>query len=63
VVETRALFEGDMSPAEAQALARRSGARFAFVDCRPRLNDLRPLLRPLIERVDRYGCATVYVLR
>jgi hypothetical protein len=63
VVDTRALFEGDMDPAEAQELARRSGARFAFVDCRPGLNDLRPLLGPLLERVDRYGCATVYVLR
>ncbi len=63
VLETRALFEGDMPPAEAQALARRSGARFAFVDCRPGLRDLEPLLGPLLERVDRYGCATVYVLR
>ena len=42
VRETRALFEGDLPPAEAQALARRSGARFAFVDCRPGLRDLRP---------------------
>jgi hypothetical protein len=63
VRETRALFEGDMTPAEAQELARRSGARFAFVDCRPGLNDLEPRLGPLVERVDRYGCATVYVLR
>lgn len=63
VRETRELFEGDMGPAEAQALARRSRARFAFVDCRPGLRDLRPLLGPLLERVDRYGCATVYVLR
>ena len=63
VRETRALFEGDMGAAEAQELARRSGARFAFVDCRPGLRDLRPLLGPLIERVDRYGCATVYDLR
>ncbi len=40
-----------MSPAEAQALARRSGARFAFVDCRPGLRDLGRVLGPLIERV------------
>ena len=46
VRETHALFEGDMAPAEAQALARRSGARFAFVDCRPGLRDLRPVLGP-----------------
>lgn len=63
VVETRALFEGDMPPAEAQALARRSGARFAFVDCRPGLRDLRPVLGPVIERTRRFGCATVYDLR
>ena len=63
VEETNALFEGDMGAEEAQELARRSGAKFAFVDCRPGLRDLRPLLGPLLERVDRYGCATVYVLR
>jgi hypothetical protein len=63
VRETRSLFEGEMTPAEAQELARRSGARFVFVDCRPGLNDLAPLLGLLVERVDRYGCATVYVLR
>ena len=63
VLETRALFEGDMAPARAQALARRSGARFAFVDCRPGLRDLRPVLGPLIARAERFGCATVYELR
>ncbi len=63
VLATRALFEGDMPPAEAQALARRSGARFAFVDCRPGLRDLRPVLGPVIERTRRFGCATLYDLR
>jgi hypothetical protein len=63
VVETRALFEGDLAPAEAQALARRSGARFVFVDCRPGLRDLEPVLGPLIERTRRFGCATLYDLR
>jgi hypothetical protein len=63
VRRTNALFEGDMSASAAQALARSSGARFVFVDCRPGLRDLRPLLGPLLQRVDRYGCATVYVLR
>jgi hypothetical protein len=60
VAETNALFEGDMGPAEAQALARRSGARFVFVDCRPGLRDLRPILRP--ARVRTFGCATLYYL-
>lgn len=62
VVETRALFEGDMGPAEAQALARRSGARFAFVDCRPGLRDLRDLLGPVLARAREFGCATLYEL-
>ena len=63
VRETRALFEGDLPPAAAQALARRSGARFAFVDCRPGLRDLRPVLGDAIARVRPFGCATVYELR
>jgi hypothetical protein len=63
VRETQALFEGPMGPAQARALARRSRARFVFVDCRPHLRDLRALLGPLVARVDRYGCATVYELR
>jgi hypothetical protein len=63
VDETNALFEGSMGPRDAQALARRSGARFAFVDCRPGLRDLRPLLGPLVERARSFGCATLYDLR
>ncbi|HMI69144.1 MAG TPA: hypothetical protein VK510_04050 [Solirubrobacteraceae bacterium] len=63
VRETQALFEGPMGATQARALVRRSQARFAFVDCRPHLRDLTALLGPLVERVDRYGCATVYVLR
>jgi hypothetical protein len=63
VIETRALFEGSMPPATAQALARRSGARFAFTDCRPGLRDLRPVLGRLIARVRPFGCATLYDLR
>jgi len=60
---TNALFEGDMGPAQARVLARRSGARFAFTDCRPGLRDLRPLLGPLIERARPFGCATLFELR
>lgn len=63
VSETQALFEGDMDAAQAQALAHRSRARFVFEDCRPGLRNLRPLLGPLVEREERFGCATVYVLR
>ena len=34
-----------------------------FEDCRPGLADLEPELRPLLARVQRFGCATVYELR
>jgi hypothetical protein len=63
VTETRALFETGLPPERARQLVRRSGARFMFVDCRPGLRDLTADLRPLLEDVRRYGCATVYVLR
>jgi hypothetical protein len=63
VDETRALFETGLPPERARDLVRRSGARFVFVDCRPGLRDLEADLRPLLEDVRRYGCATVYVLR
>jgi hypothetical protein len=62
VRETRALFETGLPPRPARALVRRSGARFVFVDCRPGLRDLVATLRPLLEEVRRFGCATVYVL-
>jgi hypothetical protein len=63
VEETRALFETGLPLQQARALVRRSGARFLFVDCRPGLRDLSAELRPLLEEVRRFGCATVYVLR
>ena len=63
VRETNALFEGSMGPAAARELARRSGARFVFVDCRPGLRDLRPVLGPLVARARSFGCATLYDLR
>ena len=63
VIETQALFEDGMPAARARALVRGSGARFAFVDCRPGLLDLEATLGPLVEDTRRYGCATVYVLR
>ena len=63
VAETQRLFEGRPPAAEARELVRASGARFIFVDCRPGLRDLERLLRPLIEDVRRFDCATLYVLR
>jgi hypothetical protein len=57
-----ALFEGRLTGASARAFVRSTRARFLFADCRE-LADLDAVLRPLIERVRRYGCATVYTLR
>ena len=63
VAETQRLFEGAPSDAGAREFVRRSGARFVFVDCRPGLRDLEPVLGPLLEDVRRFDCATLYVLR
>jgi hypothetical protein len=60
---TQRLFEEEMPAAQAQHFVKATGARFVFVDCRPGLRDLRAELRPLLEQVRPYGCATLYVLR
>jgi hypothetical protein len=60
---TRRLFETGMPAADARRFVRSTGARFIFVDCRPGLRNLEADLRPLLEEVRRYGCATLYVLR
>ncbi len=57
-----ALFGGALPPAQARALVRSTGARFLISDCRGRA-DLSEPLRPLVQSVRRFGCATVYVLR
>ncbi len=57
------LVDGRLRGARAQAVVRASRARFVFVDCRPGLRDLEADLRPLLEQVRRFGCASVYVLR
>lgn len=62
VAETQRLFEGNPPDAEARRFVRGTGARFVFVDCRPGLRDLEPVLRPLLESVRHFGCATLYVL-
>ena len=59
VDETEELFGGDMAPAEARALVRRTGAEFVVQDCAER-TDLSATLGPLIRRTHRFGCATVY---
>jgi hypothetical protein len=57
-----ALFEGRLGGAPARAFVRSTHARFLFADCR-KLTDLTAELGSLLERAERFGCATVYVLR
>jgi hypothetical protein len=57
-----ALFEGRLTGAPARRFVLSTHARFLFADCR-KLRDLSGELRPLLERVRRFGCATVYVLK
>jgi hypothetical protein len=57
-----ALFQGRLGDEPARAFVRRTRARFLLSDCRPSV-DLSTQLRPLIARVRRFGCATVYELR
>ena len=60
---TQKLFEEGMPVEQARHFVRATGARFVFVDCRPGLRDLEAALRPLLEDVRRFGCASLYVLR
>ena len=60
---TQRLFEQGMRVPQARHFVRATGARFVFTDCRPGLRDLEADLRPLIESVRRFDCATLYVLR
>jgi hypothetical protein len=60
---TQKLFEEGMRVSEARHFVRATGARFVFVDCRPGLRDLEAELRPLIEDVRRFDCASLYVLK
>jgi hypothetical protein len=63
VADTQRLFEGVPDGPWARNFVRRTGARFIFVDCRPGLLDLAPVLEDTLEDVHRFGCASVYVVR
>jgi hypothetical protein len=54
-----ALFEGKMTPGQARAFVRTSGARFLLASCVPHVN-LRRLLGSMIVAVRRFGCAAVF---
>lgn len=57
--EAEDLFGGRMSTTEAEALVRRSGARFLYSDCHGRA-DIDRIVRPFTDPPRRFGCATVY---
>lgn len=61
-IKADALFEGRLTGERAREFVRSTRARFLYADCRE-LADLTGVLRPMLEDVDRYGCATVYTLR
>ena len=63
VDDTQRLFEDAPDAPWARGFVRRTGARFIFVDCRPGLLDLAPVLRNVVEEVHRFDCASVYVVR
>ena len=52
------------SEEEIEALVLGSRARFLYAQCGTAAGGrLAPLLGPLVQSVERFGCATVYVLR
>ena len=63
VLLANGLFAGTLHGAAARSFVRSTNARFLFEDCRPGLVNLEPELRPLLARVQRFGCATVYELK
>jgi hypothetical protein len=56
------LFAGRLTGARARALVRAARVRWVLSDCAGN-RDLRAALGPLLVRVRRFGCATVYELR
>jgi len=57
------LVDGRVRGRAARDFVLSTRARYVFVDCRPRLRDLEPELRPILEQTRRFGCASVYVVR
>jgi len=62
VQQAERLFSARMTGAEAEALVRRSGARFLLSDCHGRA-DIRRLVARVVARERRFGCATVWEVR
>jgi hypothetical protein len=57
-----ALFDGSLSPRQARQFVRQSGARFLLFSCQANPGLVHRELRPLVQGVHRFGCATVYEL-
>jgi hypothetical protein len=57
-----ALFRGLLSAHAARQFVRESGARFLLFSCQARPLRVERELRPLLESIHRFGCATVYQL-
>jgi len=57
------LIEGRLTGPAALTFVRATHARYVFEDCRPHLARLDATLAPLTAAVQRFGCATVWVLR
>ena len=60
--QAEALFAGRLDAAAAEALVRRSGARFLLSDCHGRA-DVAALVAAVAEPPRRFGCATVWRVR
>ncbi len=56
-----ALFKGHLRPVQARGFVRSTGATVLISDCAHHA-DLTGALRPLLASVQRFGCASVYVL-
>jgi hypothetical protein len=61
-VEAEELFAGRLDRARAEALVRRSGARFLLSDCHGRA-EIAALVARVTEPPRRFGCAAVYRVR
>lgn len=60
-VTAEELLAGKLSSAQALSFVRSTGARFVLGDCRAK--SLAATLEPIASAVDRFSCATVYVIR
>jgi hypothetical protein len=60
--DTENLFDGRLSPAQAQALVQRSRARFLLSDCHGRA-DITRTVAGFTDPPQRFGCATVWRVR